>query len=407
MNFIRKYSNLGFQKIFIGAIFSLFICLVAFSSDSHATNIDYQYGSLTIQGRICKWTSNTINGVVFEPWFNCSQSVGLTVSTQFDNPTLPRQYFSLKGNAMGDLITAYNSSINCTSSSTRCYFLISRLIYSPKSSANDYVYLQNNDYYLYRFSTRYNVYMGYGYNFSYLSDTNFDLRYNFGGLDSYLNFNMQGQYSCLDQANNPCAVSYRNNHALDDLNDVGDYYSLMTSGKVVDITAYNYEFINNSYDSNSHSYDRSAYDGILYMIPLTNKNTFNSSGYLVLDGYIYFSQTDSFVEINDSGINPDDNPEWDIIEDNISGANNSNDSLLGINFSVINPFHNIFAGFSDNNCHTFSVIPSWFSMSSMQICSPWNSNLRNALSPVVAVLLNSISFGFIIHWLKNKYGGSE
>lgn len=398
MFFSRKYSKLdNFQKIVIGAVFSLFFSLVSFASQSYATDTFYNYGTITIQASICKQT--TISGRSY-PYMNCSQEVGVTVSSSPDgDPTAPRQTFLFKGNTSQDLTTAYTSTIGCTASNVKCFLRISRILFSPKSDSNNYVYLQDGDFYLYRLTSTNDIFLGTAREF--YSSTVEDQFYTFGGLDSYLNFNMQGQYSCLDLANNPCAVSYRFNHDRDDLELDGNFSSIVTSGKVSDTTAYNYEFINNVYNSTLESYDRSAYDGLLYYIPLTNKNTFNAN-YTLFEGYIFFYQTDDFVDISSSGVNPDDNPELGVIQDATNDANSSNAQLGGISIPIFNPISSWLVLFTDSQCIDISVVPGWFGLSSQHICSPWYASIRDVLTPIISIGGTLLLFGFAIRWLNGS-----
>lgn len=117
----------------------------------------------------------------------------------------------------------------------------------------------------------------------------------------------------------------------------------------------------------------------------------------------YSTTADDWVleSSNGGGGSDPDNPDWDIIQNNGGNANDSNNQLGGINFSLINPFTSWLNLFTDNNCVTVSIIPSWFGMEETQICTPWG-DIRSYLSPIFSVFGSMLIFGFIVSWLRKN-----
>lgn len=133
---------------------------------------------------------------------------------------------------------------------------------------------------------------------------------------------------------------------------------------------------------------------------------FNSSGAASMSFTLrmaYSNTSDDWVleSANNGGGSDLGNPDWDIIQNNGGNANDSNNQLGGINFSLINPFTSWLNLFTDNNCVTVSIIPSWFGMEETQICTPWG-DIRSYLSPIFSVFGSMLIFGFIVSWLRKN-----
>lgn len=112
----------------------------------------------------------------------------------------------------------------------------------------------------------------------------------------------------------------------------------------------------------------------------------------------YSDTVDDWVleSASDGGSGSDsDNPEWDIIQDNVSNAPTD----YSISLPILNPISSWLALFTDTQCITVSSIPSWFGLSSQTICSPWG-DLRDAISPVVNIFGSMLIFGFAVSWLR-------
>ena len=398
--FHKKHWNLldYLGVLFLFTIFSL----VTFTPNSYATDTAYKYGNLTIYAQICKELSISGRDYLY---YDCSQEIGVTKSTSPDGTpsTTDRQYFKFRGSDMGDLVTAY-SDYSCVSASVKCFLRVSRIVFTPKLNSSDFSYLESGDYYYFRFTTTNYLFLGNSKEFYTNSVT--DLVYNFGGIDSYLNFNFQDQYSCRDNESLPCQVAYKFGHDRDDISLSGNYSSFLTSGSVGSgVTAYNFEFIDNPYNTSSNLYQVSAFDGLTYFIPLTTKTNFNSTGYLVWDGYIFFYKTDDFVPVVDSdSVDPDSviNQENAIIQDNVDSANSSNSLLGNISIPIFNPISSWLVLFTDSQCIDISTLSGWFGLSTQHLCSPWHSNIRDVLTPIISVGGTLLLFGYAIRWLNGS-----
>ena len=94
-------------------------------------------------------------------------------------------------------------------------------------------------------------------------------------------------------------------------------------------------------------------------------------------------------------------PEWDIIQGNGSDANADNAQLDNLSFSIFNPISGWLALFTDQQCVTLDVIPSWFGLSTTQFCTPWGS-LRSVATPIMNIFGTMLLFAFAVSWLKGS-----
>lgn len=82
------------------------------------------------------------------------------------------------------------------------------------------------------------------------------------------------------------------------------------------------------------------------------------------------------------------------------------DNLSGLfNFSLINPFQNIWALFTDSNsCVNIPIIAGMIHSEETHICPWFDSGTRAILTPVIGLSSMMLLFGFVIHWLGARSG---
>lgn len=79
-----------------------------------------------------------------------------------------------------------------------------------------------------------------------------------------------------------------------------------------------------------------------------------------------------------------------------------NSAILDIfNFSIVNPFINLFNLFSDNQCVQIPTLASWLNVNS-NVCTPWASSIRTVLTPVFTIAGTMLLWGAVISWLKSR-----
>lgn len=79
-----------------------------------------------------------------------------------------------------------------------------------------------------------------------------------------------------------------------------------------------------------------------------------------------------------------------------------NSAILDIfNFSIVNPFVNLFNLFSDNQCVQIPTLASWLNVNS-NVCTPWASSIRTVLTPVFTIAGTMLLWGAVISWLKSR-----
>lgn len=177
------------------------------------------------------------------------------------------------------------------------------------------------------------------------------------------------------------------------------------NGLFYDDTEYNFY----SDPENPYLYPRFGSSGLIYNSGSWSPQYFgtettpiwyNSSGAASMSFSLrmaYSNTSDDWVleSANNGGGSDSDNPEWDIIQDNVSNAPTD----YSISLPILNPISSWLALFTDTQCITISSIPAWFGLSSQTICSPFG-DLRDAISPVVNIFGSMLIFGFAVSWLR-------
>ena len=75
------------------------------------------------------------------------------------------------------------------------------------------------------------------------------------------------------------------------------------------------------------------------------------------------------------------------------------------NFSLFNPFNNIFSSFTDqSSCGSIPIISSMLHSNETTYCPWFNSTIRNVLTPVISMVSTMLLFGFFVSFLKSSTG---
>lgn len=93
--------------------------------------------------------------------------------------------------------------------------------------------------------------------------------------------------------------------------------------------------------------------------------------------------------------------ELDTINDSVGDASDSASDMDTSGFSLTNPLAPWLGLFSNNNCVSIPKLKSWLHGTESQVCSPWSSDVRSNLTPIVSILSVTVAFGLLINWLKS------
>lgn len=107
--------------------------------------------------------------------------------------------------------------------------------------------------------------------------------------------------------------------------------------------------------------------------------------------------------INNLGDTMEDihNDEKDTINDSVNDAENDAGSMDTSGWSLINPLNVWLGMFNNNTCVSIPTIKDWLNGVESSVCSPWDVDVRNVVTPVVSILGSMVVFGLVIRWLKN------
>ena len=98
--------------------------------------------------------------------------------------------------------------------------------------------------------------------------------------------------------------------------------------------------------------------------------------------------------------------EKDTIDQNGQDAEDAADDL-DISFGVPWIFQGWFSLFVDNDCVSIPTLKQWLHSTQNQVCTPWPTAIRSALTPIFGILSGMFIFGFVIRWLRSgAFNGS-
>ena len=207
------------------------------------------------------------------------------------------------------------------------------------------------------------------------------------------------------------AVTFVNRGSSNTCNDQVQFRFVTTDNSTDDFVTFELDYTNVTKDTVCNIYPEWEYGGneshgyLYYGDFSASENIVVHNPYIGWD-IVTEQNTDDIATIVD-GWKEQQGEEFDkeleTIQNNGDSAQNSADSL-NLSFSVINVFSGWFGLFTANDCVNIPTIASMIHVTNSQVCSPWPSNVRSAISPVIATFGTVMLSFFIYRWLMKREG---
>lgn len=84
------------------------------------------------------------------------------------------------------------------------------------------------------------------------------------------------------------------------------------------------------------------------------------------------------------------------------GGNNGSSWFDVFKINAIYPFSSFFSSLTDSRCVDIPKLASWLYNTNSHVCTYWNDDIRNTLTPVFMSLSTILLFGFVVSWLKGS-----